>query len=85
MWNILRSGEMKRCLVDRDGVEPHDMPIIVGELSVVMVVARMVRFEMLMHRSVRVIGVRFVHVLGRKRRCKRDVRHKNDTDDGPPE
>jgi hypothetical protein len=51
MRNILRSGEMKRRLVNGDRVEPHDMIIIVGELSVVVIVAaRMVRLEMSMHR-----------------------------------
>lgn len=67
--HVMRRREMKRRLLNTDGVEPYDMAGIGGELSVVVTVAaRMVRLEVPMNCRVRVIGVGFVHVLWYKRR-----------------
>jgi hypothetical protein len=48
--NILRGREMKRGLLNGDRLEPDDVPVIVGELSMVVIVATwMVRLKMAMN------------------------------------
>ena len=75
---------MKESVLDADGVEPLHMAVVIGQLSVVVVVApRMVGLEMSMNCRVRVIGVSFVHVLRGKRRRQGNVRHQNQADDEP--
>ena len=60
---------MEGGLLDGYGVKPDYVAVIVGELSVVAIVApRVVRLEVPMNCRVRVVGVGFVHVLGRNRR-----------------
>lgn len=41
---------MQRRLLNGDRVEPHDVAVIVGQLRVVVIVARMMRLEMSMGR-----------------------------------
>jgi hypothetical protein len=48
--NILPGREMKRRLLNGNRLEPHDVPVIVGELSMVAIVAsRMVGIKMAMN------------------------------------
>jgi hypothetical protein len=48
--NFLRGREMKRRLLNCNRLEPHDVPVIVGELSMVAIVAsRMVGIKMAMN------------------------------------
>ena len=73
---------MKESVLDADGVEPLHMAVVIGQLSMVVIVApRMVGLEMPMNCRVRVIRVSFVHVLRGKRRREGDVRHQNQADD----
>ena len=60
---------MKRRLVNGNVIEPNDMPVIVGELGVVVIVfPGVMGLEMSMGRRERVIGIGFVNVLRRQRR-----------------
>jgi hypothetical protein len=46
----MRSLEMKQGLVNGDGVQPHDVAVIIGQLGVVVILAsRMVGLEMTMN------------------------------------
>ena len=61
------------------------MAIVVGELSVIEVVALwMMGLQMPVDRRVRMIGVRFVEVFARERQRKREVRRQDETDDSSP-
>ena len=73
---------MKDSVLDADGVEPLHMAVVIGQLSVVVIVAsRMVGLEMPMNCRVGMIRVSFVHVLRGKRRRKGYVGHQNQADD----
>ena len=84
--DILRGREMERCLVYGDVVQPDDVPVIISELRMVVIVRPGVMWlKVSVDRRVWMVGVGFVHVLRGERRRKRDVRHQNQAHGGPPQ
>ncbi len=73
-------------LTGAHAVQPHDVTVTVIELRAVVIMrSELVRLKMPVCDGVRVITVRFVHMLGRKGRRHGEPRRQNEADDEPAE
>jgi hypothetical protein len=68
-------------------MQPHDVPVALFELRTIVMVVRdeLMRLEVCVRNSVRVVGVRFVQVRSGKRPRQGDDRHQKKYDHEPAE
>ena len=82
----LRYRQLVRRLIRAHVIQPHDVTIAVIELRTAVIMrSELVRLEVSVRDAARVIGVRFVHMFGRKRRRQGQQGRQNDRDHEPAE